>query len=90
MIFADLSTVIEEKNVDAVKQLVFRFDDIVSLPQPARTLLLDPVQTETVTNALRGADDALREAVLSALSQRTRRTLRRWLRGAAFRTAFVQ
>ena len=83
MIFADLSTVIEEKNVDAVKQLVFRFDDIVSLPQPARTLLLDPVQTETVTNALRGADDALREAVLSALSQRTRRMIEAELTGPA-------
>lgn len=82
-IFADLSTVVEERNVDAVKQLVFRFDDIVSLPQAARTLLLDPVQTETVTNALRGVDDALKEAILSALSQRTRRMIEAELTGPA-------
>ncbi len=74
-IFADLSTVVEEKNVNAVKQLVFRFDDIVMLPQQARTLLLDPVSTEIVTDALRDCDGALREAVLSALSQRTRRMI---------------
>lgn len=74
-IFDDLSEVIEEANVDAVRQLVFRFEDIITLPQSARVLLMDPIQTETVTDALRDTDGALREAILSALSQRTRRMI---------------
>lgn len=82
-ILVDLSAIVEEKSVAAVKKLVFRFEDIGSLPQAQRTLLLDALQTDVVTEAVRGASDDLREAVLSALSQRTRRMIEAELAGNA-------
>ncbi|MCX7900198.1 MAG: flagellar motor switch protein FliG, partial [Methylocystis sp.] len=56
-----------------LKNLVFSFDDIVKLSERARMVIFDQLPTERVIVALRGADTALREAVLPCLSARTRR-----------------
>lgn len=82
-ILVDLSGFVEEKSVAAVRKLVFRFEDIAALSQAQRTLLLDALQTDVVTEAIRGTDDEMKEAVLSALSQRTRRMIEAELGGNA-------
>lgn len=60
-------------DAQALRNLLFDFTDIVKLPQPARALVFDGVATEKVVLALRGAEPALRDAVLSALGARARR-----------------
>ena len=49
--------------------------DVVLLTQKARVTLFDGISTETVTLALRRADPALVEAVLSSIGARTRRMI---------------
>ena len=56
-----------------LKSLLFSFEDIVRLSQRARSILFDQLPTERVILALRGADAAVRDAVLPCLSNRTRR-----------------
>ncbi|WP_182084932.1 FliG C-terminal domain-containing protein [Aureimonas sp. ME7] len=57
----------------ALRKLLFAYEDILSLPKKARLILFDAIPAETVTQSLTGANDDLREAVLSALGARTRR-----------------
>jgi flagellar motor switch protein FliG len=67
---------IEESEPDeavALRKLLFAFDDITGLPKKSRLLLFDAIPTETVTQALSGASDELKEAVLAALGARSRR-----------------
>lgn len=67
---------IEESEPDeavALRKLLFAFDDITGLPRKSRLLLFDAIPTETVTQALSGASDELKEAVLAALGARSRR-----------------
>ncbi len=45
--------------------LIFKFDDVTSLDQAARTALFDEIPTERVILALKGANAQVREAVLS-------------------------
>jgi flagellar motor switch protein FliG len=70
-----LTSIAEVKPVDAavLRSKMFSFADIVSLSAKARSLLLERVATEQVTIALKGTDDVLREAVLSAMGARARR-----------------
>ncbi len=72
-----LSSMAEEKPVDvaAVRSKMFSFNDIVTLPQKAKSVLVDRVSTEQITMALRGTDAAFRDAVLSALGARARRLI---------------
>lgn len=58
---------------EQLKSMIFSFEDIVGLSQRARMIIFDQAPTERVILALRGADGAMREAVLPCLSQRTRR-----------------
>jgi len=58
---------------EKLKSLLFTFEDIPKLDARARMLLFDQIPTDRVILALRGAQAALREAVLPALSARTRR-----------------
>lgn len=58
---------------EQLKSLIFSFEDIVGLSQRSRMLLFDQAPTERVILALRGSDEAMREAVLPCLSARTRR-----------------
>ena len=64
---------LQPAQAQAVRAHIFRFDDIVSLGQPARALVFDQVAAEKVVLALTGASADLKEAVLSVLGQRARR-----------------
>jgi flagellar motor switch protein FliG len=57
----------------ALKELLFTFEDIVKLNIRARMILFDTVPSDRVVMALRGAEPAIQEFVLSALSSRMRR-----------------
>lgn len=62
-------------DVDAIRARLFSFDDLVLLSQKARVTLFDGLATDQVTLALRDTGPELREAVLSALGQRSRRMI---------------
>jgi flagellar motor switch protein FliG len=62
-------------DVDAIRSKLFSFDDVPLLSQKARVTLFDGISTELVTLALRKAEPALTEAVLSAIGARTRRMI---------------
>ena len=56
-----------------LKQMIFTFEDIEKLSQPARVALFDKLQTEQVIVALRGMPAGLKETALSSLGARARR-----------------
>ena len=56
-----------------LKQLIFSFEDLGKLPQPARLMLFDKLQTEQVIAALLGMPPAIKEIALSSLGARARR-----------------
>jgi flagellar motor switch protein FliG len=62
-------------DIRAIKAQLFSFEDLPLLEQKARLTLFDGMSTEIVTLALRGADPAIVEAVLSALGARSRRMI---------------
>lgn len=70
-----LTYVAEVRPEDAavLRSKMFSFNDIVTLSPKARSVLFDKVPSEQVVLALRGADNAIRDAVLSALGIRVRR-----------------
>jgi len=74
-LFEELADVVQPTNLQSVKSLMFRFEEILSLDQVARSTIFDQVSTELTTLALRDAEPDLIEAVLSSLGQRTRRML---------------
>ena len=57
----------------AIRRLLFAFEDLPSLAKRARLVLFDDVSVDTLTAALVGTTDELRETVLSSLAARTRR-----------------
>ncbi len=61
------------QEAEALKGLLFTFEDVVNLNTRARMILFDLVPADRVILALRGADPAIRDFVLSALSSRVRR-----------------
>ena len=79
----DLSDDADPDNIAAVKSLLFRFEDIVQLDKASRSAIFDTVSAEVVTTALRDIDDELKEAVLEALGQRTRRMIESELSSAS-------
>jgi flagellar motor switch protein FliG len=56
-----------------LRKLIFSFEDIERLSQPARLTLFDKLQTEQVITALRGMPPGLKETILSSLGARARR-----------------
>lgn len=74
-VFDDLANDSDPDNMAAVKSMLFRFEDIVLLEQSARSVIFDSIEADAITAALRGAEEELSEAVLSALGQRTRRMI---------------
>lgn len=62
-------------NLEAIRSQLFSFEDIVLLDQKARVSLFDGIAADVVTLALREADPALTEAILSALGVRARRMI---------------
>lgn len=63
------------KEAKIVKGLLFTFDDIAKLTDNARLALLTDIPPERLIIALRGADQGLREIILSAVPLRTRRII---------------
>ena len=62
-------------DLDAIRARLFAFEDILLLTQKARVTLFDGISTELVTLALRGAEAAMTEAVLSSIGARSRRMI---------------
>ena len=60
-------------DLDAMRDMLFTFDDLRKLPSRALMLVLNQVPTDRVVLALRGTDLDFQEAVLAGLPARTRR-----------------
>jgi flagellar motor switch protein FliG len=61
------------REAEALKGMLFNFEDIDRLNVRARMILFDTVPTDRVVVALRGAEADLRDFILAALSTRMRR-----------------
>jgi flagellar motor switch protein FliG len=72
--FAGLSTS-RPKDAEKIKGLLFTFNDIAKLSEDARTKLFENIPVETTIASLHGADAALRDLIMSVLSQRGRRMI---------------
>lgn len=70
-----LQDTFEEKDLLTLRSMLFRFEDVVKLEAGARSAIFDAIPADTITLALRDADEGLREAILSSISQRTRRII---------------
>jgi flagellar motor switch protein FliG len=66
---------VSKSAVEKVRPRIFLFDDIAFMPQRSRVTLFNDISGDIITTALRGADDELREAVLSAIGARQRRMI---------------
>jgi flagellar motor switch protein FliG len=79
-----LTAIAETKPEDAavIRSKMFSFADLVALSQKSRSVLLERVPAEQITVALNGAEDALKEAVLSAMGARARRLVENELKNA--------
>jgi flagellar motor switch protein FliG len=70
-------------DAQALRKLLFAFEDIPRLDQKHRLVLFDKVQTEQVMQALRGCEADLREIILSSLGARARRMIESELSSAS-------
>lgn len=61
--------------VDKVRPRIFLFDDILLMPQKSRVTLFNDISGDIITTALRGADQALTDSILSAIGARQRRMI---------------
>jgi flagellar motor switch protein FliG len=77
-------------DLDAIRARLFNFDDIVQLSQKSRVALFDGLATDVVTLALRGCEQALAEAILSALGPRSRRMIESELASEAGNIPFAE
>jgi flagellar motor switch protein FliG len=57
----------------ALKGLLFTFEDLATLPQAARTTILDQVPIDRLVLALKGTEAAFQATILSALASRAKR-----------------
>ncbi len=71
-----------ESKAAAVKARLFRFDDIVSLDQLARTQVFDGLSADLIVSSLGETANDVKEAVMSSVGQRTRRMIESELQGA--------
>ncbi|MCO5080165.1 MAG: flagellar motor switch protein FliG [Rhizobiaceae bacterium] len=62
-------------NLEAIRAKLFAFEDVERLTQKSRVALFDGLSTELVTLALRNAEPALTEAILSSIGARSRRMI---------------
>ncbi len=62
-------------DLQAIRARLFAFEDLAFVSPKARVSLFDGLGSDLVTLALRGSGAELREAVLSALGQRSRRMI---------------
>lgn len=63
------------QSAERIKGMLFGFGDIPRLAPEARATLFDDVDGERLVLALKGVEGDLREAILSALPSRSRRTI---------------
>jgi flagellar motor switch protein FliG len=70
-------------DVEAMRGLLFSFDDLASLPPRALTLVFNQIPTERLVLALRGTDYAFQEGALTGLAARTRRMVELELEAAS-------
>ncbi|GAB5462702.1 flagellar motor switch protein FliG [Hoeflea sp. EC-HK425] len=61
--------------VEKVRPRIFLFDDILLMPQKSRVTLFNDISGDIITTALRGADQALTDSILSAIGARQRRMI---------------
>jgi flagellar motor switch protein FliG len=61
------------RDAEALKSMLFTFEDVTRLNVRARMILFDTVPSDRVVLALRGAEVDIRDFILSALSSRMRR-----------------
>lgn len=66
---------ISRESVNKVRPKIFLFEDLLSMPQRGRVLLLNDIAADILTMALRGASAEIKESVLSAISPRQRRMI---------------
>ncbi|WP_322987709.1 flagellar motor switch protein FliG [Hoeflea sp.] len=66
---------VSKSAVAKVRPRVFLFDDVALMPHRSRITLFDDISGDIITTALRGADNELREAVLSSIGARQRRMI---------------
>lgn len=71
----DLSETLDSADVSKIRSQLFRFEDIEFLEPSARTIVFDSISIETLTMALREAPSGLTDAILTSISQRTRRMI---------------
>ena len=64
---------VRPKEAEALRGMLFSFEDIVKLDSKARMVLFDKVPTERVVLALKGTDGEFRDIILSSLASRARR-----------------
>ena len=70
------------KDAETVRGLLFTFDDIRKLPARTRVALFEAIEAERLVSALNGADDALKDFILSSVPSRTRRVIEQDLAAA--------
>lgn len=71
------------KDAEAIKKLLFKFEDLYKLSPKALTVLMDGVPVERVVIALQNMDEGFQQKVLVALSPRARRMAEAELRSGA-------
>ena len=72
-------TALDERNRDAaerIRSLMFTFDDLQRLSQPAMQVLLRSVERDKLPIALKGASEKLRELFLKSMSERAGKMLK--------------
>ena len=69
------------QQLSAMQARIFRFEDVVRMAPSDRAVLLGETSADSLVQALAGAEEELREAVLSSLGQRMRRMVESELEG---------
>ena len=72
---------ISKADAAKVRPKIFLFEDIEAMPLKSRVVLFNDLSSEVITMALKGASDALKEVVLSAIGARQRRMIEAELGG---------
>ncbi len=71
----DLTTTVGNDRAEAVRAMLFRFDDIPRLELTSRSMVFDQISSEMLTLALRNTPPEVVSATLESIGQRTRRMI---------------
>ena len=80
----------EPDAAEALKAMLFSFEDFPKLSPSARAALVEKAPTDQLVVALKGAEEALTEAVLSSMTSRTRRVVESELKTGGTKPREVQ